>query len=297
MSMDCSQQQHKQALRLRRSLMGLGAYACTMVLVLASYLTGLMPGWVAALYLGVVLVTNGVFLAFILSGLNLRLPRPDMTLEQIICSIIPGLFALYFITSPQARAGFLLLGLVPMIFGFLGLSTRRSLLAGAIIYAGFAAIFALLFVFEPQRVDPAGDGILMVSFFVATLQVSLMGGYVSGLHRTLSSVNQRLKEAVATIAELANRDELTGIFNRRYLLKVVEDEAERSNRGQQHFSLAILDIDNFKEVNDNFGHDVGDDSDCANHRGQRAQARSLRQVWGRGVSVGYAANRAGGCVA
>ena len=57
---------------------------------------------------------------------------------------------------------------------------------------------------------------------------------------------------------LANNDQLTQISNRRHLTSVLEREYERNQRYDSTFSFIIFDIDHFKEVNDNYGHDVGD---------------------------------------
>lgn len=57
---------------------------------------------------------------------------------------------------------------------------------------------------------------------------------------------------------LANNDQLTQISNRRHLTSVLEREYERKKRYDSTFSFIIFDIDHFKEVNDNYGHDVGD---------------------------------------
>ncbi|MHB8483668.1 MAG: sensor domain-containing diguanylate cyclase [Nitrospiria bacterium] len=58
--------------------------------------------------------------------------------------------------------------------------------------------------------------------------------------------------------ELANRDELTGVFNRRYFQEKIEEEIKRALRQTGHFSLIILDIDYFKYYNDTYGHIQGD---------------------------------------
>ena len=61
-----------------------------------------------------------------------------------------------------------------------------------------------------------------------------------------------------TISELAIRDELTGLFNRRHLMALLDDEKNRASRGGPLFCLAMLDIDHFKKVNDLYGHLAGD---------------------------------------
>ena len=68
----------------------------------------------------------------------------------------------------------------------------------------------------------------------------------------------RLRQALATINELAIRDELTGIHNRRFLLDLVEKEKERADRNGSEFCLCLFDIDFFKRINDTYGHAAGD---------------------------------------
>jgi len=68
----------------------------------------------------------------------------------------------------------------------------------------------------------------------------------------------RLKEALEHETELSRTDPLTGAVNRRYFRELADTEIWRAGRYGHPFSLAYLDLDRFKEVNDMLGHSAGD---------------------------------------
>jgi diguanylate cyclase (GGDEF)-like protein len=74
----------------------------------------------------------------------------------------------------------------------------------------------------------------------------------------LSEANEKLAHMMKHTEELAITDELTGISNRRFFLKRMTDEATRLKRTGRSFCVAIIDIDFFKHVNDEWGHECGD---------------------------------------
>jgi len=61
------------------------------------------------------------------------------------------------------------------------------------------------------------------------------------------------------LRKLAVRDELTGLYNRHYLDTVIDAEMQQADRYNRHYSMALLDLDLFKVVNDTWGHPVGDE--------------------------------------
>lgn len=61
-----------------------------------------------------------------------------------------------------------------------------------------------------------------------------------------------------SLKELAIKDEVTGIYNHRFLRECLEREFEKAQRYRQEMAVFMLDIDDFKEVNDRYGHLVGD---------------------------------------
>lgn len=69
---------------------------------------------------------------------------------------------------------------------------------------------------------------------------------------------EKLREANRKLEELSITDQLTGLYNRRYFDKVFESELKRAKRNRVELTFIMIDIDCFKNFNDNFGHIGGD---------------------------------------
>ncbi len=70
--------------------------------------------------------------------------------------------------------------------------------------------------------------------------------------------SDRLRSNVIDGLKMAVIDPLTGLYNRRYAMQHLKTIMDRSTAEESEFSLLMLDLDNFKQVNDRYGHDVGD---------------------------------------
>jgi diguanylate cyclase (GGDEF)-like protein len=93
-------------------------------------------------------------------------------------------------------------------------------------------------------------------WIVDTLRLQVQREHLTAdLYRTTAELTRR--EAILRI--MANHDQLTGLFNRYYLLETLGRELSRARRLHLPITVAILDIDHFKDYNDNFGHEAGDE--------------------------------------
>lgn len=77
-------------------------------------------------------------------------------------------------------------------------------------------------------------------------------------NRLLEEAQKDIEEKNKELEKLATTDKLTNLYNRRKIEELLEFEINRSERFNHNFGLAIVDIDKFKEVNDTYGHQVGD---------------------------------------
>ena len=82
---------------------------------------------------------------------------------------------------------------------------------------------------------------------------------IGRLAREFNSMAERLTEHRSKLEELSVRDGLTGLYNRREFDKRLQEEMQRSRRYNHPFCLILIDVDRFKDVNDRYGHQAGDE--------------------------------------
>lgn len=96
---------------------------------------------------------------------------------------------------------------------------------------------------------------------IKTFQVKVVQMNAGGFNKLISVLMTNVTEEQQVKSELLRlsvHDDLTGVYNRYYFNQQLDCEWQRSHRYEGYFSLVIFDIDYFKAINDNFGHDMGD---------------------------------------
>ena len=79
------------------------------------------------------------------------------------------------------------------------------------------------------------------------------------LRKEFEDIEKIVRKSRKRLATLANADKVTGIFNRQYFDRIAAEEFEKAKMARRNLSILFVDLDHFKEVNDNYGHRTGDD--------------------------------------
>ena len=224
-------------------------------------------GWVApdasmlpwATFVGTMLAVLYVALR---SGWSARFHDAALTAPQIVLGVTAACWG-YVLGGPVRTAALFPLLLV-LIFGTFSLGWRRILWLTVFAIVSLSFSIALRHGPSPggdwsldapgMHVDLVNLGMLVV-LLPAT---SLVAVRLSSLRRKLRSERRALTEALAEVQRLATRDELTGLPNRRHIQELLDRELARSARHEHRFSIALIDLDHFKRINDAHGHAAGD---------------------------------------
>jgi len=130
---------------------------------------------------------------------------------------------------------------------------------GYIIYEHFNEVANKWFQMQEKVVTLKDSRTVLISI---ALDISLQKEAQSKLidtHVKLTRQTQALQEAQAKLKEQANRDPMTNMHNRRYFAEMSEKIVSIAKRTKEPLGFMMIDIDNFKNVNDTYGHNVGDE--------------------------------------
>lgn len=247
----------KTRIRLKRTGLAVLDYGVSMLILFGFAAIQAIPFETAALLAVAACAVNAGFVLAIRSGWSRRFADPALTVAQVFTGCLISLGGL--VLAPAVAHIFLIMVFVSLCYGSLYFSKRTYLAAWAFLTIGLGVV---LFAAGPNMqiaVATAPEQLLTWLYCVAALARYLsINAAVSALRVNLKRKNEEMVDASAKLVELASRDELTGLWNRREFMRLLQDEARRCARSQQSFCVAIIDIDHFKAVNDEYGHLVGD---------------------------------------
>ncbi len=241
----------RQALRLRRFVLASLAALSVIVFMTLLYTGGYLRPEGLVWSISGILACIVVFFAILRSGLNLRLKDPSMTGIQMVSAMTVVTSTAFFINS-EARDTVAPILLMIFYFGIYRMDTRAMTRLALVNIALYGVLIAALYVYQPHTTDFKLEFLRWGVLALVSLWFGTIGGHVTQLRRELA-----LRRA--SIEALLERDDLTGVGNRRFLTHMLEQEKSRANRSGTVFCVAMLDLDYFKKVNDTYGHAAGDE--------------------------------------
>lgn len=200
----------------------------------------MFPGYAAATSVLLWAIFAGVFPACFVEGVGLT---PFKKISEYIISLILLASAAVLLQKREAFDRKVLTWLIASLALTIGAELAFTLYIS--VY-GFSNLIGHFF--------------KIVAFYLVYKAITEMGLEKPHLllFRNLKESETALRDALEEVQRLAITDSLTGLHNRRHLLELARHELQRARRYQLPMSVFMLDIDEFKRVNDTYGHAIGD---------------------------------------
>ena len=193
--------------------------------------------------------------------------RKKLVVALTLCSVVPLLvlagivraYVLPFVHRDESMLfGGIQLLLVSTVIGMIAgayiiWDVGRTVARIAEMLASGRAIAAL-----SRRKDEVGT--VMTSFNRMLETIEQQVGEINSFATRLDAAYKELESTNARLKETSFKDEVTGLYNRRFFSLRLEEELSRYRRFNHPVSVVLLDLDGFKAVNDDLGHAVGDDT-------------------------------------
>lgn len=247
-----------QQLRLRRSLMAVGAGFANGLVILVAWQLGYVFFSSASLAVYFFISSLGyiLFPLLIYTNKNLKYADPSMTSQQIAWQLLMVMVCMY--AAPGIRELLIVNFLLILLFAVFRYPPKRLPILSLVLLTSYLLVILAQFIWSPITIHWQHELVTSLVFLLGLIGVSLLGIEIGNLRVALKKRNEYLAIIMAKNERLAVTDELTGLYNRRHLMKILHRQKSLSDRGDYHFSIGFIDLDHFKQVNDTYGHGSGD---------------------------------------
>lgn len=252
----------RRRIRLEQWLISAVAYVATFLVLWL----GLHLGWMDASRLlpwCVVLVAGQALIyAALRSGWSERFSDPALTIPQVLLALV-GVEWGYLITGPLRSVALFPLLLI-FTFGAFSLTWRKIAALTVLTLGSLLGTIASLHIasgaeaWSLHNPDLRLDVVNFMMISIMLPALSWLAARLSALRTRLNAQRAALTEALREVQRLATHDALTGLCNRRYMEQRLAEEQSRCERQALPFSIALIDLDHFKRINDAHGHAGGD---------------------------------------
>jgi len=212
------------------------------------FITGMTFIGVAVVVLCVVVLFHSAFKA----GFNHRFSDPSLMLPQLLTVLMIMLPVVYI--EPATQIAFVPFVLIAFSFGIFRLSTPSLALLSIGCLGAYLGIISLRWYSEGSEYRWRADLVQWVVLALTLPGMIVVGKRIQHLRQLLKATRYQLEH----YEEKSVRDELTGLYNRRQIQAELEQAKLHADSRSVPFSICLIDIDRFKEINDNHGHLAGD---------------------------------------
>ena len=200
----------------------------------------------------VVLFVVALFYVVFRLGLNMQFADASLMLPQLLATLL--ILLVVAKVAPATQIALVPFILIAFSFGIFRLSTASLILLSVACLTAYLGIIM-------TRVDAGSYDYSfradLVRWFVLALTLPgmiIVGKQIQNLRQLLNTTRYQLEH----FEEKSIRDELTGLYNRRYIQSELEQAKLQADTRSVPFSICLIDIDRFKTINDNHGHLIGD---------------------------------------
>lgn len=250
-SFEAGTQQH-----LRPTAFAAVDYTVTVLILFGFAATGKVSDDVPLEILAIAIALNFIFVAGIWSGYTRRYRDPALTGIQVAAVCAINLLGL--ILAPQIAYVFILNLFVSLSYGGLHFSRQTFLRAWLLLTCTLGTVMLLGSHVPISIVTPAEHLFFWGAVTLALGRFLSINAEISRLRVRAQKNNVDLVAAAAKLTDVSSRDELTGLWNRREFMRLLQEESRRAVRSRSSFCVAFIDIDHFMQINNRFGRAIGD---------------------------------------
>ncbi|MGE5450444.1 MAG: GGDEF domain-containing protein [Acidobacteriota bacterium] len=248
----------KQQRYVLRTLLAIFGYLVGAIIVETALINGLAERSRVWIYDAVAITGSAVFYGIVRSGWARHRPDPALTIWQMVFA--SSFATLAYVLFDEIRGALIAIQLAVVVFGTFNLRQRALWGFAAYVILSMGGAMCLMSHWMPDRFTHAAEWVHFMVLVMLQPSVVVLGSQFGAMQSQLKKQRRDLEAAVERIQDLASRDVLTGLYNRRHALELLDHLIKAQARSDRPCALVLVDLDHFKEINDRYGHGVGDEA-------------------------------------